>query len=480
MPAKTGREYVERIDEAAANVWIDGQQVKNKFSKHPAFKNMMETQAHLYDMQYDDDHQQTLTYESPLSGDPVGVSYKIPRTKEDLLQRGETFKRWADETGGMLGRSPDYMNTAIMTFGSAAELFGDKADHVKQYYQFCRENDITLTHTFIKPQVDRSSTYSEETNEQPITAQIVDQDENGIVVHGARLLATQGATSDEILVFPSGTMVQPLTGNPHAMAFAIPTATPGLRFICRESYEGDRSSFDRPLSAKFDEIDTLVVFDQVKVPWERVFIAGEAYLANRVFSDTSFTEHAAHQAAYRQIAKTEFLLGLLQMVIDTINVSEFGHIQEKTAEVIVALEAMKGLLLAEETNARPNEWGVVTPDKRPLLALMNYYPRIYPRISEILQTIGASGLIMLPTEADFQSDRRNDLEQYMQAANATAVDRVKTFRLAWDACMSSFGTRQTQYEKYFFGDPVRLAGRLYNEYDRKTLTDHVLKFLNTH
>lgn len=478
MPAKTGREYIERIDKANADVRIDGNQVKGKVSEHPAFKNMMKSQAALYDLQHQSDTRDTLTYKSPLSGDQVGLSYMIPKTKEDLVKRRRMIRTWAEQSFGMLGRSPDYMNTVTMTFGSAAPTFDKYADNVKNYYEFCRENDISLTHTFVQPQVNRSSLYFE-TEKEPIAAQIIDKTKEGIVIQGARLLATQGATTDEILVFPSGAKLWGFKGdNPYAYAFAIPNNTPGLKFIGRESYDDGKSQFDRPLSSRFEEVDTLVVFDHVTVPWDRVFVAGDSSVTNRLYSDSSFSEHTVHQTLMRQIVKTEFMLGLIQKLVDTISISEYQHVQEKVSEVVVALEAMKGLLLSAEAHAELNRWGVMTPDMKPLLAAMNYFPRTYPRMVEILQTLGASGLVALPTKKDFESDLKTDLDKYMKAAGADSYDRVKLFRLAWDVCMSPFGTREVQYERYFFGDPVRLAGRLYNEYDRSEYTKRIETFLD--
>ncbi|HEU5140290.1 MAG TPA: 4-hydroxyphenylacetate 3-monooxygenase, oxygenase component [Bacillales bacterium] len=478
MPAKTGREYVDRIDRAEADVWIGGEPVKGKISEHPAFKNLMKTQSKLYDLQNAPAKQAQLTYSSPLTNDRVGLSYLIPKTKEDLTKRRMMFQVWARQSFGLLGRSPDYMNTAMMVFGAAAPVFGEYADNVKNYYEFSREHDLSLTHTFVQPQVDRSSLYLE-MEEEPIAAQIVDKTKDGIVIQGARLLATQGATTDEIMVFPSGMQLWQSKGdNPLAYAFAIPNNTPGLKFICREGYDdGESSMFDRPLSSQFEEVDTLVVFDHVTVPWDRVFVAGDAHMANRLYTETSFNEHAVHQVVSRQVVKTEFMLGLISTLVETINIGEYQHVHEKVSEVIIALETMKGLLLSSETQAKLNKWGTMTPDNQPLLAAMNYYPRIYPRMTEILQTLGASGLVTLPKESDFHSELRDDLDKYMKASNANAYDRVKLFRLAWDTCMSSFGTRETQYERYFFGDPVRLAGRLFHGYDKTPYINRVKDFL---
>jgi 4-hydroxyphenylacetate 3-monooxygenase len=185
-----------------------------------------------------------------------------------------------------------------------------------------------------------------------------------------------------------------------------------------------------------------------------------------------------HQVVAKNIAKTEFILGILQLMAETINIGQYQHVQEKISEVIIALETVKAFITASEANAKVDKWGMMTPDFTPLNIARNYYPKIYPRFSEIMQLLGASGLMAIPNEADFNSELRPDLDKYLQAANGGAYDRVKLYRLAWDVCMSSFGSRQTLYERFFFGDPVRMASALYNGYDKQEYVDRVKEFLN--
>lgn len=483
MPAKTGKEYIDRVNQIQTNVWMDGKKISGKISDHPAFHGMINSQAALYEMQHETGKKNKMTYRSPTTGKPVGMSFLEPKTKEDLEKRRIMIQEWARYHQGMMGRSPDYMNTTIMTFGAAADLFASQdaafGKNMRSYYEYCREHDISLTHTFVQPQVNRSA-MAIESEDEIIAARIVDENDDGIVIQGARLLATQGGSTDEIMVFPSGGNVLHVSEDyPYAYAFCIPNDTPGLKYICRESFHyGGKSNWDHPLASRFEEVDTIVVFDRVVVPWNRVFIYRDNQLATQLFSDTSFFEHASHQSVCRNVVKTEFILGLLQSIVDSINISEYQHIQEKMAEVMIALETMKGFLYSSEQNAQIDRWGTMTPAKTPLLAAVNYYPRMYPRLTEILQIFGASGLISIPSEADFQSEIRGDLDKYMQSAGDNAHDRVKLFRLAWDTAMSAFGSRQIQYERFFFGDPVRLASRLYKETDRTEYVDRVKTFLN--
>jgi 4-hydroxyphenylacetate 3-monooxygenase len=138
---------------------------------------------------------------------------------------------------------------------------------------------------------------------------------------------------------------------------------------------------------------------------------------------------------------------------------------------------MKACLRAGEADAEIDEWGVACPARAPLDVARNMFPKMYPRMIEILQLLGASGLMATPSEADLVSPIGGDIDRYYQAATASGRDRVRLFRLAWDTACSSFGSRQVLYERFFFGDPVRNASALYNVYDKKPLMDRVQAFL---
>ncbi|MGG5254350.1 4-hydroxyphenylacetate 3-monooxygenase, oxygenase component [Neobacillus sp. SM06] len=477
MSVISGQEYIRRIDDLHAEVWIEGEKVEGKISRHPAFSKIINSQARLYDIQLE--KSELMTIPSPNSSGRIGISYLEPKTKEDLEKRRLMIAEWAKTSAGMLGRSPDYMNTAIMAFSRAADVFAVEgqpfAQNFRTLYELACENDLSFTHTFINPQVNRSLYYLEDTDEL-ISAQTVAHNKEGIVVTGARLLATQGGITDEILVFP--TSAASLNKN-FAYAFSIPSNTPGLKFICRESFGYKDSIFDHPLGSRFDEIDTIVVFDHVTVPWERVFCYQNPEAAFKIFHESSFTPLAAHQVTTRRIVKTEFILGVAQLLVDTINVGEYQHIQEKITEIIIGLESLKALLLTSEMNAKTDKWGTMVPSFTSLGPAIMLYNRLYPRMVEIVQLIGASGLVSIPTERDFASEIKPDLEKYLQAANANAVERVQLFRLAWDISMSAFGSRQNLYERFFFGDPVKMASGFYKSYDKSAAKEYVKNFLKS-
>lgn len=478
MGAITGAEYIDRLNQLHNELWFDGEKVEGLVSEHPYFKGYIQTKASLYDLQHDPKIKEEMTFQSPVSGEPIGLSYLQPKTKEDLKKRRIMIEHWARHTGGIIGRSPDYLNSVLMSFASSVSLLEGKEncfpENLQAFFESVRENDLSLTHTFIAPQVNRSQFYIEVTDE-PIAAKVIAENDKGIVIKGARLLATQGGLTDEVLVFstPGSIFIEE-----PVFAFAIPSNTEGVKFICRDTFIGGDSTFDHPLSSRYEEIDSIVVFDNVLVPWERVFYYNNDEVGRTFLIQSSFHHFAIHQVLIRQIVKTEFILGIAELLVDTIKVSEYQHIQEKMSEIIVGLETMKALLDKAENNAALDEWGYMRPDILPLKVAGSIFPKIYPRFIEIIQLIGASGMITLPTEKAFQSAIRADLDQYLQAATKTAEERVKIFRLAWDLTMSSFGTRQMQYERYFFGDPIRLSSELYKAYPKKQYVEVVSKFLN--
>jgi len=474
MPAITGQQYIERIDALQTYISIDGEVVTGKVSKHPAFKGVMQSQARLFDLQNEQALLDKMTYVSPTSNHRVGMSFLQVLTGEDLVKRRIAAREWALSTHGLMGRSPDYMNTTLMALASAADYLKDKPncfpEHLVKFYEHARENDLTMTHTFIEPQVNRKKFYFED-EEVIIAAKIVAKTSEGLVIKGARLLATQGGITDELLVISTNGYDEG-----KGFAFSIPSNTKGLKFLCRQSFVGGESTFDYPLSSRFEEMDAIVVFDDVIVPWERVFYYENLEVANTFMNISGFQAYGLHQVLSRQIAKTEFILGVVQSIVDTINIGDYQHVQQKVVDIIVALETMKALLVKSEIEATRDTFGFIRPDHPTLQVAIHVFPKVYPTFTEIIQLLGASGLMSIPSEKAFVADD-GDLEHYLQSFKDGGKERVKKFRLAWDLTMSSFGTRQTLYERFFFGDPVRLASVLYQTYNREQYIGRVEKFL---
>jgi 4-hydroxyphenylacetate 3-monooxygenase len=362
----------------------------------------------------------------------------------------------------MMGRAPDYLNRAITAYAAGAEFLAAADPHfgrnAVRLHEQLREHDLCLTHSLLTPQINRAVGPSQQADPF-LAARVRSEDDAGIVIRGCRMLATLPA-ADAIMVFPSTLLKNTEDDAPYAFGVVVATDAPGLKLVCRESVDYGGSRFDHPLGSRFEEMDAVVMFDDVHVPWENVLLYRDVERCNMAYARTGAAAGMAHQVVVKNIAKTEFILGLAHLLVDTIGAEGFQHIQEKLAEIWVTLETMRALLRAAEADAAADEWGVFRPAWNPLDAARNLYPRLYPRMIEIVQQIGASGLVAMPTEQDLRGPLAPDIERYYQAARADAFERIPLFRLAWDTALSAFAGRQVLYERFFFGDPVRMAGAL--------------------
>ncbi|OZT77459.1 4-hydroxyphenylacetate 3-monooxygenase, oxygenase component [Salinicoccus roseus] len=479
MPAKTGAQYIENLRKANNNVYIHGERVED-VTTHPAFKGAVNSMARLYDLQYE--KPEKMLYTSPTTGDKVGKTFMVPETVEQLIERREAIMEWQGVTKGLMGRAPDYLNSEVMTMAKAFEFYGqgsnpEFAENARRYAEYARENDISLTHTLIHPQVNRSKMQADQ-DDANVALHVVEKNDDGVVVSGIRLLATQAGITDEIFVFPSTVVKSGAKDDPYSLAFAIPNNTPGLKYLSRESFDYGKNSYDHPVGSQFEEGDAIVSFDNVLVPWDRVFILEDSDLCNRAFADTSAVVHMSHQVIAKDVAKLEFLLGVTLKLMDSIGIDGFQHVKDKGTEIMLTLENMKSHLYKAEHNAKLDKWGMMTPDFEALNAARNWFPRVYPRMTEILRILGASGLMGIPTYDDFSNDEIGPiLNRAMQGKNIEGFERVQLFRLAWDMTMSSFGTRQTHYEYYFFGDPVKMGMAYFDQYDKDSLVKEVDEFL---
>ena len=471
MPARTGAQYIQGLRDRSAEVWIGGERVSDVTS-YPGLRNGVQSLASLLDMQHDPALQEELTYLSPTTGDRVGLSFITPKCVDDLERRRRMMTRWARASCGMMGRSPDFLNVVLMAMAAAGDYFAQNRPefkgNIQRYYEFIRENDLVVTHSLDNVRRQRlSSSQNPNSRAGDVMLKVVKETDAGIIVHGCRTLATKAPISDEIAVYPIRPELKVEHGERYAMAFAIPCDTSGLKFLCRESFDYDRPNFDHPLGSRFEEMDALVFFDNVLVPWERVFLLGDVELCDGLTRGPSFLAHGDHHSVTRQVAKSEFLLGLASLMVETLGSGDQPHVQERLGELILYLEVMKAGLRAAEVDAKPDPWGVTTPRYLTLASVRSMYARVFnPRMVEIIQLLGSSSLMALPSSADFDSGLRSVLDKYLATDTADALDRTRLFHLAWDISCSAFGSRQVHYERNFAGDPVRNALALNGIYDK--------------
>ncbi len=478
MGIRTGKQFLEGLKDDR-QIWVDGERVKDVTTDR-RFEGCAATLAELFDIQHQ--RLEEMTYPSPTTGAAVGLSFLEPRSADDLARRRHMVKVWMDHTCGMLGRSMDFMNCLLTGMASAAPSFdrGGRAfgRYFRDYYEHVRENDLALTHTLVNPQVDRSRPVELQTKD--VAARVVKETDSGFVIRGARMVTTLCAFSDEVLAAPSTNLSMNEDAAPYAFSFSIPVATKGVRFLCRPSLVNlsAASLMDAPLANRFDEGDGVIIFDDVLVPWERTFVYRDVEMCNGLFARTGTMNHMMHQFSTKNLSKAEFMMGLAFSIARSTKVDAHLHVQNLLAEMINITEFVRACLVASEAGASPRNGGVYLPDAAPLWCVRQMFPPMFHRMCEIIQIIGAGGIVAVPSFAEIDGPRAEDVERYFQSASSDSRERIRLFRLAYDAAVSSFSGRQQLYERYYSGDPVRLAGVLYEHYDKETYIERITAFLD--
>jgi 4-hydroxyphenylacetate 3-monooxygenase/anthranilate 3-monooxygenase (FAD)/4-hydroxyphenylacetate 3-monooxygenase len=469
MGIRTGNEYIESLRDART-VYVNGERVKD-VTEYPAFRGIVATLASLYDLHHE--HRGTLTYPSPTTGAPVSTAFLMAKTTEEVEARIRADEMRTDYTFGLMGRLPDFCNALVTDFAVSHEYLGRKearyGKNIRRYYEDCRENDWCLTHTLVDPQIDRSKGPGEQADPYAVL-RVVRETDRGVVVRGAKMLSTLAPFANEIWVGPF--LPRRRGEEPYTLCFALPMDTPGMKFICREPYDAGHGTFDRPLSSRFDEEDALAVFDDVEVPYERLFINGDIETFNAILGQRSgFT---LLQAVIRGMVKLRFLAGLACHLAEAIGRTEAIHVQAQLGELVASAELINGVI-----QGSVGEIVRGVPHLGLAAALWIAIPQAQMRAAEVIRQLSGSGLILTPTEKDFANPEiAAYLEKYLHGKNIAARDRVQLFKLAWDMIGEPFGGRQLQYEWFYAGDPYFTRARFYHSpvaREYKAMVDRLLK-----
>ena len=475
MPARTGEQFLQGLRKPRA-VWVDGERVSDVVS-HPKLCGAAHALAEIYDLQHV--HKETCLMSDPETGEPIPVSHMIPRSREDLAKRARALRTVAEYSVGLMGRTPDYMNVTYAGFAGRPDEWGAHgneagAERLVAYQKFLRRGDISLTHTIVQPTVDKATGDSPAAGNEHALRKVGDT-AHGIVVRGARVLATLAPFADEIAVYPAAPL--PQGSDAYALSFCIPMDTPGLKFLCRDSVSSGGNRFDHPLSGRFDEQDAFVIFDDVEVPRDRLFIDCNLKSYNSVMN-TSWPPNIQQQTMIRASVKLDFAWGLALRMQAAINAVD-PETNRLAGEIWSYAELARSAVIAAETEAREWPGGMWTPATGPLHALRGTLPLWFPRVNEILRLIGSHNLFATPTAAQMaDQDLRSLIDRYLPGAKGMAAEeRIRIFRLAWDFAGSALASRNEQYERFYLASSARNMARHLAFTDRSRADRLVDRFL---
>ena len=463
---KSGSEHLEGLRDGRT-VYIGSEKVEDVTS-HPAFAMAARTIAQMYDMKRAPENLDVCSVE--IDGERVSTWYLQAKSREDLRRRHECHRIIADMTFGLIGRSPDHVSGFITGMSTAPEVFDTDTykfgDNLTAYYKFCRRHDIFSTYAVLPPQAARNSEYYVKENLPMPTLEVVDERDDGIVIGGMKMLATSAVFCDEIWI---GNLI-PLAPDQvkQAVTCAVPVNTPGLSLWSRQPIARNAANqFDAPLTWRFDETDSMVICDDVFVPWERVFVMDDAILSREIYIRTPAHCYGNHQSNTRFLSKMHLIVGLCSKVAQSTGADQIPAVRDVLGRM-AALEAqLDGMIHGQIEAAESWPEGYLTFNRRMMYGALNWCTEQHSAIIDQLRELSGGGVFQMPASGDVMLDDylRERFERYWQTPQMGAVDRMKLFKLVWDMVGSEFAGRQQSYEKFYAGAAFIVRNHSYREAD---------------
>ena len=439
---KSGREHLESLKDGRT-VYIGSEKVGD-VTTHPAFRNAARSIAALYD--------ETAGHAFEEKGERFRNYFLKARTREDLLKRTEVHRAIAERSHGLLGRSPDHVASFVTGMAMNAPVFGPYKDNLLEYYEHMRRHDVYAAYAVVPPQAARNPEFYVKQNLPIPTLRVVREDDDGVVISGMKMLATGAVLANEIWI---GNLI-PLAPNqlPESVTCAVPVNAPGLSLWSRKPFERHApSEFENPLTWRFDETDSMVMCDEVKVPWERVFVHMDAVLARDIYIKTPGHCYGNHQSNVRFHAKMRLIVGLASRIAAASGANEVPAVREVLGRFAALEAALGGMIAGQIQDAEDWPEGWKTFNRRYMYAALNWCTENHSAIIDALRELCGGGVFQMPADISVVHDPklRAQFDAYWQTPQMGALERMKLYKLAWDLIGSEFAGRHLQYEKFYAG-----------------------------
>ena len=464
---KSGDQHLEGLRDGRV-VYIGRERVEDVIT-HPAFRGGAATVAALYELKRDPANLDITAYEE--NGEQFSSYYLRPRTQDELRKRMLTHKKIADLTFGLFGRSPDHVAGLLTGLAMKPEVLDGAGpgyrDNLLRHWDHMRRHDTYATYAVIPPASVRNPEFHQGGQGRDPGLQVVDEDDDGVVISGMKMLATAAVYADEILI---GNLI-PLAPEfkKHAITCCIRCNTPGLTLWARRPYAlTTESELDYPLSYRFDETDCVVVCDRVKVPWENVFLHDDAELSRACYILTPTNCLSNHQSNVRFWSKMELLVGLASRICQASGNDKIPAVRE-TLGRLAAMEGAIAAMVHGQIDAY-EAWpggadGYVCFNRRYMYAALNWCQENHTAITDTIRELAGGNPLQMPADSSALDDPalREQFEAYFATPFVDPLERWKLLKLTWDLTGSEFAGRHQLYERFYAGNSWVVRNQSFRE-----------------
>jgi len=471
---RTGQEYRDSIRDGR-QVWINGERVKD-VTVHPAFKPIVDVRARIYDMAHERQYADVMSYVDPGTNEPNCTANKLPHTRDDWHAKRCAVDAVMNDIGGVVIRVGDETVGEMWSLYDGRDVLNEVdpqfAKNIERHIQRAVRQDPFHVSANTDPKGDRSKRPQDQ--DPDMLLHVVKETDSGIVVRGAKY-ETAAAYANQAFVKPTIANWGDDKLSDYAVGFICDMGASGLKHICRTGFAGRAPAADYPLSNKFDEVDTLLVFDDVHVPWENVLFYRHTKAAAYIRS--CLHRYSAFPFVQRIRYIADMLIGAALHNARQTGLEKQQAVQEKLAELACYRETINAHLIAAIAEAEPSPGGLLMPNQSLLYTGRVHACSRLPAMVHLARELCGGQICVTPDHAMFAEPEAGKwLEKfYTVNENWTSDDRRRLLAFARDLTNSDYAGHRVTFELFAQSPPFAHLGAVFRNFDWKKPLSFVKK-----
>jgi 4-hydroxyphenylacetate 3-monooxygenase len=471
---RTGDEYRDSLRDGRA-VWIDGERVDDVPS-HPAFKPSVDARARIYDMAREEASRDVMSYIDTETGERCAIGAKLPLTKQDWHDKRAAVDAVLDDLGGIVTRVGDETVGEMWSLYDGQDVLNEIdpafSAHIRAHVRRAALADPFHVSANTDPKGDRSRRPQDQ--DPDVLLHVVDETDRGLIVRGAKF-ETAAAYANQAFVKPTIGDWGDAQLSEYAVGFIADMGAPGIKHICRSTFGGRESSLDYPLSNRFDEIDTMIVFDDVEIPWENVLFYRHTKAA--AFIRATLHRYSIFPFVQRHLRFADLLLGVAYTNAMQTGVKMHQAVREKLAELAVYRESINAHLTAAVELAEPSPGGLLMPNQALLYTGRVLACSQLPAMMHLARDLTGGQLCVTPNAASFADPETGPyLHKYLAIGDITAEERRRLLAFARDLLNSGYAGHRLTFQLFAQSPAFAHLLAVYNNYDFSGPADLVKRF----
>lgn len=461
---RTGDEYRDSIRDGR-EVWIDGEQVTDVPS-HPIFKPLVDVRARIYDMAHDPATRDVMTYQDEETGETHAVGNQLPHIREHWHAKRRAVDAVLDDIGGIVTRVGDETVGEMWSLYDGQEMLNDVdprfAANIRTHVERAVRADPFHVSANTDPKGDRSKRPQDQ--DPDVLLHVIRETDNGIVVKGAKY-ETAAAYANQAFVKPTIANWGDSELSDYAVGFIADLGAPGMKHICRSGFAHRAPIEDYPLSNRFDEIDTLVIFDDVEIPWENVLFYQHTRAA--AFIRATLHRYSAFAFVQRLLRYADLLIGTAMFNARQTGLERQQAVQEKLATLAVYREGINAHLTAAIAEAEVSPGGLLMPNQSLLYTGRVLACSQLPQMMQLTRDLCGGQICVTPNAASFRHPVTGPWLEKFYTINETwhAEDRRKLLAFARDLVNSDYAGHRLTFQLFAQSPPFAHLLAVYRNFD---------------